>query len=42
MRGGRVVGVVSHVSELRTRIPTQLQVAPSRSGSRLSIVHADG
>ena len=40
--GGRVVGVVSHVSELRTRIPTQLQVAPSRSGSRLSIVHADG
>ncbi|WP_447645940.1 AAA family ATPase [Nocardioides zeae] len=40
--GGRVVGVVSHVSELRTRIPTQLQVAPSRAGSRLSIVHADG
>ncbi|HEY1135234.1 MAG TPA: SbcC/MukB-like Walker B domain-containing protein, partial [Nocardioides sp.] len=40
--GGRVVGVVSHVSELRTRIPTQLQVTPSRSGSRLGIVHADG
>ena len=33
--GGRVVGVVSHVSELRTRIPTQLVVRKSRTGSSL-------
>ncbi|MFA6575438.1 MAG: SbcC/MukB-like Walker B domain-containing protein, partial [Nocardioides sp.] len=31
--GGRVVGVVSHVAELRDRIPTQLVVAKSRQGS---------
>lgn len=31
--GGRVVGVVSHVAELRDRIPTQLRVRKSRTGS---------
>ena len=31
--GGRTVGVVSHVSELRTRIPTQVHVDKGRSGS---------
>jgi exonuclease SbcC len=31
--GGRVVGVVSHVAELRDRIPTQLHVQKHRSGS---------
>jgi exonuclease SbcC len=31
--GGRVVGVVSHVAELRDRIPTQLQVRKHRAGS---------
>jgi exonuclease SbcC len=31
--GGRVVGLVSHVAELRSRIPTQLEVAKTRSGS---------
>ncbi|MBA2465117.1 MAG: SMC family ATPase [Nocardioidaceae bacterium] len=31
--GGRTVGVVSHVSELRTRIPTQLHVHKSSRGS---------
>ncbi len=31
--GGRVVGVVSHVAELRDRIPTQLHVRKQRSGS---------
>lgn len=31
--GGRVVGVVSHVAELRDRIPTQLHVSKARSGS---------
>lgn len=38
--GGRVVGVVSHVSELRTRIGTHLQVTPGRAGSTTRIVHA--
>jgi len=33
--GGRVVGVVSHVAEMRDRIPTQLEVTKSRRGSRL-------
>jgi exonuclease SbcC len=33
--GGRVVGVVSHVAELQTRIPTQLRVLKHRSGSRV-------
>jgi len=37
--GGRVVGIVSHVPELRTRIPAQLQVDKSRSGSRVRQVH---
>jgi len=34
-RGGRTVGVISHVEELRVRIPTRLQVETGRSGSRL-------
>ncbi|HET8603850.1 MAG TPA: SMC family ATPase [Marmoricola sp.] len=33
--GGRVVGVVSHVTEMRHRIPTQLRVVKGRRGSRL-------
>ena len=35
--GGRAVGVVSHVSELRSRVGTQLVVTPSPEGSRLSL-----
>jgi exonuclease SbcC len=35
--GGRVVGVVSHVPELRTRIPTRLSVAKGRSGSTITL-----
>lgn len=35
--GGRVVGVVSHVAEMRDRIPTQLLVAKSRHGSTVSV-----
>jgi exonuclease SbcC len=31
--GGRTVGLVSHVSELRQRIPVQLRVVKGRSGS---------
>ncbi len=34
--GGRVVGVVSHVAEMRDRIPTQLHVSKRRLGSTLS------
>ncbi len=35
--GGRVVGVVSHVPELQTRIPTQLRVHRGRQGSRTTL-----
>ncbi|MFI6496223.1 AAA family ATPase [Nonomuraea typhae] len=35
--GGRAVGIVSHVAELRTRIPAQLKVTKSRTGSTLSV-----
>ena len=35
--GGRVVGVVSHVAEMQTRIPSQLRVTKDRTGSRLSV-----
>jgi exonuclease SbcC len=33
--GGRVVGLVSHVAELRQRIPAQVEVRKTRSGSDL-------
>jgi exonuclease SbcC len=36
--GGRVVGLVSHVEELRQRIPTRLRVRKARAGSRLEVV----
>ncbi|MGN7148123.1 AAA family ATPase [Arthrobacter sp. SAFR-179] len=35
--GGRVVGLVSHVAEMKQRIGTQLQVLKSRNGSTLRI-----
>ncbi|WP_434450704.1 AAA family ATPase [Lentzea sp. E54] len=35
--GGRVVGLVSHVEELRQRIPTRLRVRKARTGSTLEI-----
>ena len=35
--GGRVVGVVSHVAEMRDRIPTQLLVTKARSGSKVHL-----
>ncbi|GAB2458115.1 hypothetical protein GCM10027062_42620 [Nocardioides hungaricus] len=35
--GGRVVGVVSHVAEMRDRIPTQLLVRKDRRGSTLAV-----
>lgn len=33
--GGRAVGIVSHVTELRQRIPAQLHVVKARGGSRV-------
>ncbi|SDO35054.1 exonuclease SbcC [Klenkia soli] len=35
-RGGRTVGVVSHVEELRTRIPSRIEITSGRNGSRLA------
>ena len=35
--GGRVVGVVSHVAEMRDRIPTQLVVSKGRAGSTVAV-----
>jgi exonuclease SbcC len=35
--GGRVVGVVSHVEELRQRIPVRLRVCKARTGSKLKL-----
>ena len=36
--GGRMVGVVSHVSELRQRIPAQVHVRKGRAGSTVELV----
>jgi exonuclease SbcC len=35
--GGRTVGVVSHVSEMRNRIPTQVHVEKRRTGSTVRV-----
>jgi exonuclease SbcC len=35
--GGRAVGIVSHVAELRSRIPAQLHVSKSRTGSHTRV-----
>ncbi|MBC6460457.1 AAA family ATPase [Actinomadura sp. HBU206391] len=35
--GGRAVGIVSHVAELRTRIPAQLRVRKDRTGSTAAV-----
>jgi exonuclease SbcC len=34
--GDRMVGVISHVAEMRERIPARLEVTPGRAGSRLA------
>ena len=39
--GGRVVGLVSHVPELRNRIPTQLRGPQGRRGSDESVSPGD-
>lgn len=40
--GGRAVGIVSHVPELRTRIPAQLRIGKGRAGSSIELVHEVG
>lgn len=40
--GGRVVGIVSHVPELRQRVPAQLHVAKGRTGSHVREVTRGG
>jgi exonuclease SbcC len=37
--GGRAIGIVSHVAELRQRVPVQLRVEKGRTGSHL--IHPD-
>ena len=37
-RGERTIGIVSHVAELRARIPSRIEVTKGRSGSTLRIV----
>jgi exonuclease SbcC len=39
--GGRAVGIVSHVTELRARIPHQLQVLKQQEGSRIRTDNRD-
>ncbi|WP_265446402.1 AAA family ATPase [Flexivirga meconopsidis] len=39
--GGRSVGIVSHVPELRTRIPAQVQVRKTATGSTLEVRGGD-
>ncbi len=39
--GGRVVGLVSHVAELRNRVPSQLEVRKARRGSTVRTVVVD-
>ena len=42
--GGRAIGIVSHVADLRTRIPSQLEVVKTAQGSHLqgAAAHAAG
>ncbi|TDD75047.1 SMC family ATPase [Actinomadura darangshiensis] len=36
--GGRAVGIVSHVAELRARIPAQLRITKDRAGSTAEVI----
>lgn len=38
VRGERVIGIVSHVAELRSRIPSRIEVEKARRGSTLRVV----
>jgi exonuclease SbcC len=39
--GGRAVGIVSHVTELRARIPHQLHLIKEQAGSRIRTENRD-
>jgi len=39
-RGGRMIGIVSHVAELRNRIPSRIEVRKGRLGSSVEIVNS--
>lgn len=39
--GGRTVGIVSHVSELRTRVPAQIRVRKTEQGSTVEVLVGD-
>lgn len=41
VREGRMVGVISHVAELRDRIPAHIEVSKGRGGSRIRIESVD-
>ena len=34
---GRLVGIISHVGELKSRIPARIEVFPGEDGSRLAV-----
>jgi exonuclease SbcC len=36
--GGRLVGIISHVHELKERIPTRLQITKGRDGSHARFI----
>ena len=38
--GGRLGGIVSHVTELRQRVPAQIHVTKTHTGSRISVTAA--
>jgi exonuclease SbcC len=37
-RGARIIGIVSHVAELKTRIPSRIEVTKGKNGSTLRVV----
>ncbi|TFG83066.1 MAG: hypothetical protein E4H20_06370, partial [Spirochaetales bacterium] len=37
VRGNRIIGIVSHVPELRSRVPARIEVRKTRAGSRLEV-----
>ncbi|HPE35770.1 MAG TPA: AAA family ATPase [Spirochaetales bacterium] len=38
IRGDRMIGIVSHVAELRDRVPSRIEVRKGRSGSTLEVI----
>ena len=37
VRGNRLVGIISHVSELKTRIPQKIEIEKNSNGSAIKI-----